>query len=59
MEVKQLWYEGAKSYVLDMWNLLDFTTNSLYVATISLRVVSYIQVWQNQCFFFLTSPEPP
>ena len=43
-EVKQLWSDGAKSYILDMWNLLDFLTNALYVATIALRVISYIKV---------------
>lgn len=27
-----------------MWNVIDFVTNSLYVATVALRVVSYFQV---------------
>uniref|UniRef100_A0A1I8II44 ANK_REP_REGION domain-containing protein n=1 Tax=Macrostomum lignano TaxID=282301 RepID=A0A1I8II44_9PLAT len=34
-EIKQLWNEGAKAYVTDMWNLLDFATNALYIATIN------------------------
>lgn len=29
----------------DMWNVIDFVTNSLYVATVALRVVSYFQVF--------------
>ena len=35
---------GLKEYVHDAWNLVDFFTNSLYVATIALRVVSYYKV---------------
>lgn len=31
-------------YLSDMWNILDFITNSLYVATITLRVIAYAQV---------------
>lgn len=27
-----------------MWNILDFINNSLYVATIALRVIAYVQV---------------
>lgn len=43
-EVKQLWDVGLQEYVHDMWNVIDFITNSLYVATVALRVVSYFQV---------------
>ncbi|GBP07503.1 Transient receptor potential-gamma protein [Eumeta japonica] len=43
-EVKQLWDVGLREYVHDMWNVLDFVTNSLYVATVALRVVSHFQV---------------
>ena len=28
----------------DMWNVIDFVTNSLYVATAALRVVAYYRV---------------
>ncbi|CRL02708.1 CLUMA_CG015891, isoform A [Clunio marinus] len=43
-EVKQLWDVGLQEYVHDMWNVIDFITNSLYVATVALRIVSYFQV---------------
>ncbi|CAH1397843.1 unnamed protein product [Nezara viridula] len=43
-EVKQLWDVGLEDYLADMWNVIDFITNSLYVATVALRVVSYYQV---------------
>ena len=42
--MKQLWDVGLQEYVHDMWNVIDFITNSLYVATVALRVVSYFQV---------------
>ncbi|XP_037959984.1 transient receptor potential-gamma protein [Teleopsis dalmanni] len=43
-EVKQLWDVGLQEYLNDMWNVIDFVTNSLYVATVALRVVSFFQV---------------
>nr|CAD7397085.1 unnamed protein product [Timema poppensis] len=43
-EVKQLWDIGLEEYANDMWNVIDFVTNSLYVATVALRVVAYYQV---------------
>ncbi|KAK9496929.1 hypothetical protein O3M35_012878 [Rhynocoris fuscipes] len=43
-EVKQLWDVGLEDYLADMWNVIDFITNSLYVATVALRIVSYYQV---------------
>ena len=45
-EVKQLWDVGLEEYANDMWNVIDFVTNSLYVATVALRVVAYNQVRQ-------------
>ena len=43
-EIKQLWDVGLKEYINDMWNVVDFITNSLYVATIGLRTVAYFDV---------------
>merc|ERR550534_464796 len=43
-EIKQLWDVGLKEYVSDMWNVVDFITNSLYVATIGLRLRAYYDV---------------
>uniref|UniRef100_A0A915JMB6 Ion transport domain-containing protein n=1 Tax=Romanomermis culicivorax TaxID=13658 RepID=A0A915JMB6_ROMCU len=42
VEVKQLWDSGLYEYAHNMWNILDFITNSLYVATITLRFVAYL-----------------
>ncbi|OQR79469.1 transient receptor potential-gamma protein-like, partial [Tropilaelaps mercedesae] len=43
-EMKQLWDLGLMGYVSDMWNIIDFITNSLYVATVALRLIAYLQV---------------
>uniref|UniRef100_A0A5S6QSI2 ANK_REP_REGION domain-containing protein n=1 Tax=Trichuris muris TaxID=70415 RepID=A0A5S6QSI2_TRIMR len=52
VEIKQLWGLGYHTYISNMWNILDFITNTLYVTTITLRVIAYIWV-ENE----LKSPE--
>ncbi|KPM02148.1 transient receptor potential-gamma protein-like protein [Sarcoptes scabiei] len=42
-EIKQLWDLGITEYLSDMWNILDFINNSIYVATIALRIIAYCQ----------------
>jgi hypothetical protein len=54
-EIKQLWDVGFQEYAHDMWNVIDFVTNSLYVATVALRIVSYYQVSQHSlCLMYLS-----
>ncbi|XP_067003737.1 transient receptor potential-gamma protein [Anabrus simplex] len=57
-EVKQLWDVGLEEYVNDMWNVIDFVTNSLYVATVALRVVAYYQVQKEYASKLRTSDAP-
>nr|XP_046245716.1 short transient receptor potential channel 4b isoform X1 [Scatophagus argus] len=40
-EIKQMWDSGFQDYIDDWWNLMDFIMNSLYLATISLKIVAY------------------
>ncbi|KAM6986807.1 short transient receptor potential channel 4a [Aplochiton taeniatus] len=40
-EIKQMWDGGFQDYIHDWWNLMDFIMNSLYLATISLKIVAY------------------
>ncbi|XP_007568694.1 short transient receptor potential channel 4-like [Poecilia formosa] len=40
-EIKQMWESGLKDYMDDWWNIMDFIMNSLYLATISLKIVAY------------------
>lgn len=39
-----MWDGGLQDYIHDWWNLMDFVMNSLYLATISLKIVAYIKV---------------
>ncbi|XP_052471826.1 short transient receptor potential channel 4b [Carassius gibelio] len=43
MEIKQMWDGGFQDYIHDWWNLMDFVMNSLYLATISLKIVAYVK----------------
>ena len=43
-EIKQMWDSGFKDYIDDWWNLMDFIMNSLYLATISLKIVAHVKV---------------
>lgn len=40
-----MWDSGFKDYIDDWWNLMDFIMNSLYLATISLKIVAYAKVY--------------
>ncbi|KAL2096587.1 hypothetical protein ACEWY4_008735 [Coilia grayii] len=42
-EIKQMWDGGLHDYIHDWWNLMDFVMNSLYLATISLKIVAYLK----------------
>uniref|UniRef100_A0AAY4A1T0 Transient receptor ion channel domain-containing protein n=1 Tax=Denticeps clupeoides TaxID=299321 RepID=A0AAY4A1T0_9TELE len=42
-EIKEMWDGGFNEYVHDWWNLMDFAMNSLYLATISLKMVAYFK----------------
>lgn len=39
-----MWDSGFEDYIDDWWNLMDFIMNSLYLATISLKIVAYVKV---------------
>jgi len=50
-EIKEMWDGGFNEYVHDWWNLMDFAMNSLYLATISLKIVAYVKVSSSlNCF---------
>ncbi|XP_043106770.1 short transient receptor potential channel 4a [Puntigrus tetrazona] len=46
-EIKQMWDGGFQDYIHDWWNLMDFVMNSLYLATISLKFVTYFRCSEN------------
>ncbi|XP_053729657.1 short transient receptor potential channel 4b [Synchiropus splendidus] len=42
-EIKQMWDNGLEDYLDDWWNIMDFIMNSLYLATISLKIVAHVK----------------
>lgn len=42
-ETQEIYSEGIQSYLRNMWNFIDFTRNSLYVAVAVLRIAAYFQ----------------
>lgn len=47
-----MWDGGFTEYIHDWWNLMDFAMNSLYLATISLKIVAYVKVKMKCVAFF-------
>lgn len=43
-EIRSLYDEGLLDYISDLWNIVDFISNSFYVAWISLRFTSWYTV---------------
>merc|ERR1719495_1087927 len=43
-EIKSLWSDGLLDYIKDLWNIIDFMTNSLFVTWILLRATSWLLV---------------
>uniref|UniRef100_A0AAG5DVM5 Transient receptor ion channel domain-containing protein n=1 Tax=Anopheles atroparvus TaxID=41427 RepID=A0AAG5DVM5_ANOAO len=46
-EVKSLWNDGLMEYVSDLWNIVDFISNTFYIAWMSLRFTSWYTVWRD------------
>lgn len=42
-ETREIYREGIRSYLRNLWNFIDFTRNSIYCFTFLLRAVAYIQ----------------
>ncbi|VVD01670.1 unnamed protein product [Leptidea sinapis] len=42
-ETHEIFKQGMRSYLRNMWNFIDFTRNSLYVAVAVLRFAAYLQ----------------
>ncbi|XP_045520562.1 transient-receptor-potential-like protein isoform X3 [Pieris brassicae] len=42
-ETQEMYTEGFRAYLRNMWNFIDFTRNSLYVIVALLRFVAYFQ----------------
>lgn len=41
-ETHEVYVEGIRSYLKNMWNFIDFTRNFLYFSVTILRIVAYL-----------------
>uniref|UniRef100_A0A182KCS2 Transient receptor ion channel domain-containing protein n=1 Tax=Anopheles christyi TaxID=43041 RepID=A0A182KCS2_9DIPT len=46
-EMKSLWNDGLMEYVSDLWNIVDFISNTFYIVWMSLRFTSWFTVWRD------------
>ncbi|XP_058116819.1 transient-receptor-potential-like protein [Anopheles ziemanni] len=42
-ETQEIFIEGIRSYLRNMWNFIDFARNFLYCCVVLLRIIAYIQ----------------
>lgn len=42
-ETREIFSEGIKSYLRNLWNFIDFTRNSIYCFTFLFRAIAYVQ----------------
>lgn len=42
-EAREIFNEGLRSYLRNLWNFIDFTRNLFYTLTFVLRLVAYFQ----------------
>jgi len=43
-EMRALWNDGLVEYLADLWNIVDFISNSFYLMWISLRFTAWYTV---------------
>lgn len=43
-EIRNLWSEGLKEYISDLWNIVDFITNMFYLMWIAARISAWYTV---------------
>ncbi|MGH0143673.1 UNVERIFIED_CONTAM: hypothetical protein FKN15_029769 [Acipenser sinensis] len=49
-ECKELWMEGPKEYILQLWNVLDFGMLSIFIAAFTARFLAFLQATKAQQF---------
>ncbi|XP_006007350.2 short transient receptor potential channel 3 [Latimeria chalumnae] len=47
-ECKELWIEGPREYILQMWNVLDFGMLSIFIAAFTARFLAFLQATKAQ-----------
>lgn len=47
-ECKELWIEGPREYILQLWNVLDFGMLSIFIAAFTARLLAFLQATKAQ-----------
>ncbi|XP_035283444.1 short transient receptor potential channel 3-like isoform X2 [Anguilla anguilla] len=47
-ECKELWTEGPREYILQLWNVLDFGMLSIFIAAFTARFMAFLQATKAQ-----------
>uniref|UniRef100_A0A8C5P6Y3 Transient receptor potential cation channel subfamily C member 3 n=1 Tax=Leptobrachium leishanense TaxID=445787 RepID=A0A8C5P6Y3_9ANUR len=47
-ECKELWLEGPREYILQLWNVLDFGMLSIFIAAFTARLLAFMQASRAQ-----------
>ncbi|KAG8511224.1 Short transient receptor potential channel 3 [Galemys pyrenaicus] len=47
-ECKELWLEGPREYILQLWNVLDFGMLSIFIAAFTARFLAFLQATRAQ-----------
>uniref|UniRef100_A0A8V0XFF9 Transient receptor potential cation channel subfamily C member 3 n=2 Tax=Phasianidae TaxID=9005 RepID=A0A8V0XFF9_CHICK len=47
-ECKELWLEGPREYILQLWNVLDFGMLSIFIAAFTARLLAFLQATKAQ-----------
>ncbi|KAJ8382373.1 hypothetical protein SKAU_G00031510 [Synaphobranchus kaupii] len=47
-ECKELWTEGPREYILQLWNVLDFGMLSIFIAAFTARFLAFLQATKAQ-----------
>lgn len=47
-ECKELWTEGPREYIMQLWNVLDFGMLSIFIAAFTARFFAFMQAMKAQ-----------
>lgn len=49
-ECKEIWEDGLREYVTQLWNILDFGMLSIFVASFTARFMAFLQASRAQLY---------
>ena len=49
-EVKEIWADGPREYIMHLWNLLDFGMLSIFVASFTARFIAFLKASKAQLY---------